>query len=228
MTARAAISDYFDIGEPTTPVGETVLVIAPHPDDEAIGPGGTVAVHADRGDRVGVLFLTSGEGGLAVPRETAWAIREAEARAAVADLGADVIGFLRLPDGAVGDDMAASAAAVATALAAFDAGTVYLPHPDEDHPDHVACLPVLGAAYAILARPEPWLLGYEVWTPLARFDRVEDVSAVYDRKRRAIARHASQVADFDYGRAAEGLNAYRGALAARCAFAEVFASLTFP
>ncbi len=209
--------------------GETLLVIAPHPDDEAIGCGGTIALRADAGDRVIVLFLTSGEGGL--PRSSpaqAWATREAEARSAVADLGAELAGFLRLPDGGVGDDVDRSAAAVSAALADLVPDRVYLPHPDEDHADHAACLPVVARAYELIGRPEPWLLGYEVWTPLPRYDTVEDVSAVYHRKLAALRRHASQLADFDYDRAVAGLNAYRGALAGRCAYAEVFASLTFP
>ncbi len=207
---------------------QTILVIAPHPDDEAIGCGGTIALHRQAGDRVAVLFLTSGEGGL--PRASvadAWSTREAEARAAVADLSADVLAFLRLPDGGVGDDVDRAAAAVAAAMADVRPDCVYLPHPAEDHADHAACLPVLGRAYGLLGRPEPWLLGYEVWTPLGWFDQVRDVSAVYDRKRAAVRRHASQLADFDYDRAAAGLNAYRGALAGRCAYAEVFASLAF-
>ncbi len=204
-------------------------MIAPHPDDESIGCGGAVALHGDRGDRVGVLFLTSGEGGL--PNRSAaeaWATREAEARLAVADLSAELSGFLRLPDGRVGDDMDRSAAAAAAAIREFLPDLIYLPHPDEDHADHAACLPVVGRAYALLDRPEPWLLGYEVWTPLRRYDQVEDVSGVYARKLAAVRRHASQVADFAYDRAIAGLNAYRGALAGRCAYAEVFQSLTFP
>ena len=208
---------------------ETVLVLAPHPDDEAIGCGGAIASHADAGDRVLVLFLTSGEIGLPMlSSAAAWAKREAEARRAVADLGAELAGFLRLPDGGVGRDVERSAAAVAAALSGIVPDRIYLPHPDEDHADHAACLPVLGRAYAILGRPEPWLLGYEVWTPLGRYDTVENVSAVYHRKLTALRRHQSQLAGFDYDRAVEGLNAYRGALAGRCEYAAVFASLTFP
>jgi N-acetylglucosamine malate deacetylase 1 len=37
-----------------------VLVIAAHPDDEVLGCGGTIAKHADAGDRVSVLILAEG------------------------------------------------------------------------------------------------------------------------------------------------------------------------
>lgn len=40
---------------------ERVLVIAPHPDDEIIGCGGTMAQHVEKGDRIFVIYVTSGE-----------------------------------------------------------------------------------------------------------------------------------------------------------------------
>jgi LmbE family N-acetylglucosaminyl deacetylase len=64
---------------------------------------------------------------------------------------------------------------------------------------------------------------YEVWTPLAACDHVEDVGATMARKLAAVRCHRSQLATFRYDRAVRGLNAFRGALGARCDYAEGFA-----
>src|SRR5262249_21043885 len=77
----------------------TVVIIAPHPDDEAIGCGGAICLHRKRGDPVHVVFLTSGERGTpGVSQETARSVREAEAREAGKVLVLDGMVFLRLPD----------------------------------------------------------------------------------------------------------------------------------
>tara|TARA_R100001440_G_scaffold10656_7_gene19458 strand:- start:30176 stop:30853 length:678 start_codon:yes stop_codon:yes gene_type:complete len=41
-------------------MSRTILVVAAHPDDEALGCGGTMARHAAEGDSVYVLFMTNG------------------------------------------------------------------------------------------------------------------------------------------------------------------------
>ncbi len=90
-----------------------VLVIAPHPDDESIGCGGTISLHAERGNRVTVVFLTSGEHGLQkLPEEKARRVREREAEKAAAILGIASVTFLSLPDGHVGDHVGKAAEAL--------------------------------------------------------------------------------------------------------------------
>jgi len=200
-----------------------VMIIAPHPDDEAIGCGGTICLHAERGDRIVVAFLTSGELGLKhLPREHAWKIREQEAEMAATVLGVAALSFLRLPDWHVGDGVEEAAASVAPFLAREAPNTIYLPHPQEWHPDHRACLPLVRRALESNDAPIPTLLTYEVWTPLTQYDDGEDITRVMRRKLKAVRCYRSQIERFRYDRAVRGLNQYRGALAWRCRYAEVF------
>ena len=203
-----------------------VLVVAPHPDDESIGCGGAALLHRQRGDSVEAIFLTSGELGLKkLPRENAWQIREAEARAACKTLGTAEPRFLRLPDWTMGDDIAAAVVKLRPVLEQMRAELIYLPHPLEWHPDHRAVLPTLKAAVNGLQTGPVALRGYEVWTPLAEYQHVENISGAMEKKLAALREHASQIADWDYMRAIRGLNAYRGVMAGRCEYAEVFQEL---
>jgi LmbE family N-acetylglucosaminyl deacetylase len=203
-----------------------VLVIAPHPDDESIGCGGTLCRHTAKGDRIVAVFLTSGELGLKhLPREQAWAIREGEAIAAAKILGLAGVEFLRQPDWMVGDHVAETARALRPILKREAPRLIYLPHPNEWHPDHRAALVVLRATWRGAKRLAPELRGYEVWTPLAEHDQVEDITAVMPRKLRALRAHRSQLSEFNYERAVRGLNQFRGELAGKCRYAEVFQTL---
>lgn len=201
-----------------------ILVIAPHPDDESIGCGGAICRHTDAGERVVAVFLTSGELGLKqLPREAAWQIREAEARSAAKVLGIAEMHFLRQPDWMLHEAVKPAATALAAILAREKTQLIYAPHPHEWHPDHKAACAILTLAMSGVARPE--IRGYEVWTALGQYDAVVDITAVMPRKLQAIRCHVSQLQEIDYAHAVQGLNAYRGAIAGRVAFAEVFQDL---
>ncbi len=205
------------------PGSRNILVIAPHPDDESIGCGGTLCRHTARGDRVVAVFLTSGELGLEhLPREEAWRVREGEAEAAAKVLRLADLAFLRRPDWFVGEGVDDAAALLRPILSREIPQSIYLPHGREWHPDHRAALAVVRAALRASGLPAPELLTYEVWTPLSEYDQVTDITPVMARKLRAVRCYRSQLAGFHYDRAVRGLNQYRGALAARCRYAEVF------
>lgn len=201
-----------------------VLVLAPHPDDECIGCGGAICRHVARGDVVSVIFLTSGELGLKhLPREQAWRIREREARSAAKVLQLASVEFLRCPDWMMGEDLPGVSSKLAPLLQRLAPGLIYLPHPNEWHPDHKAVLPALRG---VLATSTAALRGYEIWTPMAEPQHVENISDVMVVKLRALRRHRSQVASWDYVRAVRGLNEFRGAMSGRCRYAEVFQELS--
>jgi N-acetylglucosamine malate deacetylase 1 len=200
-------------------------VVAPHPDDESIGCGGAICLHGERGDRVHVVFLTSGERGIeGVGPQTARAVREAEAAEALAVLGVEDRDYLRLPDLGVAANLTPGARGLAELLAAHPPDLIYLPHPAEAHPDHEAALPLVRSAVrqAFRERRPPELRGYEVWTPMALYGWSEDITRHMGRKLRAVRCYRSQLRSFRYDRAVRGLNQYRGCLAGRCRYAEVF------
>jgi len=41
-------------------LGETILVVAAHPDDEVLGCGGAIARHVGLGDQVHILIMAEG------------------------------------------------------------------------------------------------------------------------------------------------------------------------
>jgi LmbE family N-acetylglucosaminyl deacetylase len=200
-----------------------VLVIAPHPDDEAIGCGGTIGLHVARGDRISTVFLTSGELGMKhLPSEQVWRQRETEAQAAANILGTAELIFLRRADWFVSESVEATAAALRPILNRESPSLIYLPHSGEWHPDHKASLSVVRTALQGDDYPPPILRCYEFWTPLPQYDHVEDISETMACKLRAIRCYRSQLAQYRYDRAVCGLNQYRGITAAKCRFAEVF------
>jgi len=203
-----------------------VLVIAPHPDDESIGCGGALSLHARRGDRIAAVYLTSGELGLKhLSRRNARLMREREAARAAKILGISRMFFLRLADWFVSDAVEQGAAKLRPILKRANPDLIYLPHDQDWHPDHKAALPLVRAALKGISTVRPGLRAYEIWTPLTTHDHVEDISSVMPRKLRALRAHKSQLQEFDYVRAVSGLNQFRGALAARRPFAEVFQSV---
>jgi LmbE family N-acetylglucosaminyl deacetylase len=124
---------------------DRVLAIAPHPDDETLGCGAALALHARAGDAVRAVAVTdgraSGAGGLG-PVEMARR-RSLEFRAALVEL--DVEGReLGLPEGEWSFDD--GVARLAGLLAELDPTIVYAPPHFDYHPQHRSVARALGAA----------------------------------------------------------------------------------
>ncbi len=109
-----------------------VLAFAPHPDDEAAGPGGVLALHREQRDPVRVVVATDGVSGDPDRRFDASAyaaLRRAESRAGLAHLGVDDVEFWGFPDGHVLSevDLEHGVRLALGALDAFGPDVVYLP-----------------------------------------------------------------------------------------------------
>ena len=202
------------------------LVIAPHPDDESIGCGGTVALMVAAGAKVDVVYTTNGARG-AADRSTAQAgpsqalakRRADEARAACSMLGVRDVVFLDAEDSGLHHRLdLVGALRDVVHRNAYD--IVFMPWPYDGHVDHRSSFE-LGrrALRRITPAPAVWL--YEVWTPLVPNAAV-DISAAADVKRRAIACHASQLDALDYVELGMALSRYRSGLRPGAVAAEAF------
>ena len=80
-----------------------VLIFAAHPDDEILGCGGTIAYHRNKGDKVGVCYLSEGVSSRFDYNKTKEWIKEAQLRKDMAVkassiLDFKIINFLDLPN----------------------------------------------------------------------------------------------------------------------------------
>jgi len=195
----------------------TVLIIAPHPDDEVLGVGGTLLRHRAEGDAVHVAICTRGE----ESRFGADQVQKVQAEARKAHEFLDVTDshFLELPAAVL--DTLPGADVNAALQAVFDAvkpDVVYLPHIGDVHRDHqiifqsamVCCRPAGGHAPARI-------LAYETvsetdWyappvTPPFIPNVFVDITTTIDRKLDACAIYESQIRPAPNQRSLESLRA---------------------
>jgi len=202
------------------PEGNRVLVIAPHPDDEVIGCGGTIRLHRKHGHQVSILYLTDGERGIKNlnPIKTA-ELRRMEAIRSSEHLNVpkENLYHLHLRDGDL-INQSGTNYDFREILDKSDPDVIYLPSFIETHRDHYAANILLKNNLVKSAT----IAAYEVWTPLIP-NRLVNISPVIDEKRNALLEHASQLKELDYLDAALSLNRYRAAMFRKGSqFAEAF------
>lgn len=210
-----------------------ILVVAPHPDDDIIGCGGSIASHIKQGNHVTVVYVTSGDAGnLEYPKKTLAALREKEVHAAAKVMGIHDVQFLRHSDGYV-ELTRNTLIELTTLIRAVKPHTVYLPHAEDGHSDHRATYQIVVEAIKRSAmnsfqecKGEPHevqtVLGYEVWSPLSKFEYVVNISEHMDLKIRALEEHKSQLASVNYTDAVKALNRYRGVMSGKGDYCECF------
>lgn len=177
-----------------------VLVLAPHPDDEMFGMGGTILRLKQLGAELRFLWLTNRDS----------QTRRAEAMAVLAQLG--VTGTpeecfpLTGPHVYIGD----SAAVIAEALVSQSPDLVCLPSLFDPHYDHLR----VAVAFRDAIHRAAWsgsVLQYEVWNTLVP-NAVVDVSDVIAEKERLMRLYESQTNEPErrYVERLLALNRYRG------------------
>lgn len=114
-----------------------ILVVGPHPDDQELGMGGTIAMLAAQGHRVLLLDITNGE---PTPHGSV-EVRAKEAEVAAKALSAPSNPVTRHLLGLRNRFVEQSVEArhmVAGVIRAHQAQIIFVPHPEDAHPDHRA------------------------------------------------------------------------------------------
>ncbi|MFB9590994.1 MULTISPECIES: PIG-L deacetylase family protein [Streptomyces] len=213
-----------------------VLVVAPHPDDDVIGCGGSIAKHVRDGARVTVVIVIGRERS-ALDDAVTDAEFAAETEAAAKALG--VHRCIRFDEPS--RDFTLSRRVhldLVRVLREVRPQVVYLPHDNDDDVEHrmvhqltLEALWMAGSEFFQEAggppMPAPGLvLGYEVWAPMARFQYAEDIGGQIGAKVEAMRAYVSQLRHAAWDEGVEGLARYRGAVTAGSGHAEVFQVLS--
>jgi LmbE family N-acetylglucosaminyl deacetylase len=147
---------------PKLPAGR-LLVLAPHPDDETIGCGGTISMSLRRGAYVRVVVVTRGDYARTVKdRETVASIRQLELVGATRALGLEIADVIQLgfADGYLARFEEQVRARLAEQITSWGPTVVLVTAAADPHPDHAA----LGRlARDVLADSSVALFEYMVW-----------------------------------------------------------------
>lgn len=212
-----------------------VLVVAAHPDDEVLGAGGAIAWHRRRGDHVAVLILGEGISSRAATRkeglrtfEPSMVNLKREMRRAHRTLDVSASFHREFPDNRFDSiELLDLVKAVEAVVDRVKPQWVYTHHGGDLNIDHrltceavlTACRPLPGSvvervlSFEVLSSTEwapPHLLGAFVPTVFL------DISAVLDRKLKAMVCYRSELRSFPHPRSLEAIRhlaAQRGSTA---------------
>lgn len=211
-------SDRFDPEALLERPNASLMVLAPHPDDESLAAGGLIQRALARGARVSVVFVTDGENNpwpqralerrvwIGPRQRIAWGRRRRiEAEAALRELGGEQVAVHRLgwPDGGVTwmllEKTGSMLGAMRELLEREQPSVLVLPDLFDRHPDHSAMHVLMEMVFQTMPRGvRPECLGYLLHgqsrsaAPCRAVFSLDPEEQVH--KRRAIAAHASQTA----------------------------------
>ena len=178
------------------PLGKEAVVIAPHPDDEIIGPGGTLLKFQKAGGRVRVVFVTSGGADEA-------SAREEEAKKACKLAGFEPIFFGQV-HGEI--DIDECSVLLEKLLVQNRPDKIFIPFVLDDHLDHRMVNRILGnlSEISYLRKTEIW--AYQVYSSLFG-NVVVDISSVIKEKESIIVGYKTQMNKRNWAHFSLGMNA---------------------
>lgn len=201
---------------------KSVLVVAAHPDDEILGCGGSIALHADAGDQVQVLIMAEGATSRHNQRDRRKFRDELSSLSEAAQQAGKILGvqgvqLFNLPDNRLDSlDRLDLIKQIEKCIARHNPQVVYVHHAGDVNIDHrrlheavvTACRPIPG-------QPVQRLLSFEVassteWQPPGSAPAFNpncfvDIAAQWPRKREALKAYASEMRQWPHARSLEAV-----------------------
>lgn len=181
-----------------------VLIVAPHPDDEVLGCGGTIARHSHDGDTVDVVIVTRGDDSY----DQAWIeLSRKEALQAHDLLRVTETFFLDFPSPTL--DTVPAARLVSALRDLVDHDIVYIPHRGDLHQEHRA---IHDACLVACRPPGPNVYAYETLSSTECGDgfvpdHFVDIDGYLNRKVEAMRCYQTQLQRAPSTRSPEGIRA---------------------
>ena len=197
--------------EMSAPRGKRITVVAPHPDDEMLGAGGTLIRALRDGAGVKCIYLTSGRPPAQVEAETAEVASHIGYRTEFIRYHVDAIPVTK-----------ESVATLGSSLSAEPFDCLFIPILLDDHDDHRRANQLLWHAWREgFVRDDTEVWAYQVYSPIIS-NVVVDISDVAEQKVAAVRMWKSQMKVRRFDHYILGLNAFNLRLLPRAWYVEAF------
>jgi hypothetical protein len=230
MLALASETDYFAaFVRPVVvkaPFGKSMLVVAPHQDDEAIGCGGALILQLRSGHAAAIVMLQDGADEheeMGMSRQALTELRNEESRRAATVVGLDHPRFLN--HARLGENIRQASEQVREIIGERKIDGIFVPFVLDAHPDHRAANYIVAEALKSVS----WdvrVFGYEVWGLC-----IPNVLAIIDDamedKMKMLSCFTCANKAIDYTHSTKGLNMFHSRMlgAGECLYAERFFEL---
>jgi len=214
----------------TLPVGR-VLIIAPHPDDEAVGMGGTLSIHLGNQSKVTTLYMTDGRHetpSLGISKAEMIDIRRKEAESIGERYHINQI-FWKIEDNCLTNDKE-TISDMSKVLEDVQPEIIYLPSFFDHHYDHFAANKILIDSLKEMSATGITLIGYEVWNNNPFPNYIVDITPYFEKKKEILNHYRTPLKGMDYVKLCRYRNALHYALyinSKRDGYAEAFDRLDF-
>jgi N-acetylglucosamine malate deacetylase 1 len=194
------------------PFGARMLIVAPHHDDEIIGPGGAALAHVKCGGLLQIVVVNDGTGHeklLGLNPEQLTILRESESKKVASKIGASSPIFLKY-NSTAGPNIAKIANDLKEIINDYKPNSIFVPFILDNDSDHYNCALSLSTAIDN-TKHSSIIYGYEVWG-LCIANVAVAIDEVIDYKCELINMYSSQIQHIDYAHSVRGLAMYHSLL----------------